>query len=108
VAITYINNKMEDEINNIIIVKKQLKKIIAHNKKLKYRNKLECEVNMELARRLDDMKSKNRKIVNSIEVMKEKMNEQLLSSAEFINEMKDKINNKLSLNSSKLTSISCI
>lgn len=107
-AITYINNKMEDEINNIIIVKKQLKKIIAHNKKLKYRNKLECEVNMELARRLDDMKSKNRKIVNSIEVMKEKMNEQLLSSAEFINEMKDKINNKLSLNSSKLTSISCI
>jgi len=105
VAITYINNKMEDEINNIIIVKKQLKKIIAHNKKLKYRNKLECEVNMELARRLDDMKSKNRKIVNSIEVMKEKMNEQLLSSAEFINEMKDKINNNLSLNSSKLTSI---
>ena len=104
-AITYINNKMEDEINNIIIVKKQLKKIIAHNKKLKYRNKLECEVNMELARRLDDMKSKNRKIVNSIEVMKEKMNEQLLSSAEFINEMKDKINNNLSLNSSKLTSI---
>lgn len=104
-AITYINNKMEDEINNIIIVKKQLKKIIAHNKKLKYRNKLECEVNMELARRLDDMKSKNREIVNSIEAMKEKMNEQLLSSAEFINEMKDKINNKLSLNSSKLTSI---
>lgn len=96
---------MEDEINNIIIVKKQLKKIIAHNKKLKYRNKLECEVNMELARRLDDMKSTNRKIVDSMEVMREKMNEQLLTSSEFINEMKDKINDKLSLNSSKLTSI---
>ena len=96
---------MEDEINNIIIVKKQLKKIIAHNKKLKYRNKLECEVNMELARRLDDMKSTNRKIVDSMEVMREKMNEQLLTSSEFINEIKDKINDKLSLNSSKLTSI---
>lgn len=92
---------MEDEINNIIIVKKQLKKILAHNKKLKYRNKLECEVNMELARRLDNMKSTNRKIVDSLEVMKEKMNEQLLSSTELINEIKNKINNKLSLNSSK-------
>jgi tRNA/tmRNA/rRNA uracil-C5-methylase (TrmA/RlmC/RlmD family) len=96
---------MEDEINNIIIVKKQLKKILAQNKKLKYRNKLECEVNMELARRLDNMKSTNRKIVDSLEVMQEKMNEQLLSSTELINEIKNKINNKLSLNSSKLTSL---
>ena len=94
---------MEDEINNIIIIKKQLKKIIIHNKKLKYRNKLECEVNMELARRLDSMKSMNRKIVDNVEVMKEKINEQLLSSILFINEMKDKINTKLSLNSSKLS-----
>lgn len=93
---------MEDD--NIIIVKKQLKKSIVHNKKLKYRNKLECEVNMELARRLDSMKSTNRKLNDSVEVMKEKINEQLLSSIIFINEIKDKINNKLSLNSSKLNS----
>jgi len=89
---------MEDEINNL---KKHIKKISNDNKKLKYRNKLECEVNIELARRLNNMKSVNKNVIENVEVMKEKISEQISSSITIINEIKVEVHNKLSLNSSK-------
>ena len=89
---------MGDEVN---ILRKQLKKVINDNKKLKYRNKLECEVNMELARRMERLKTVNTKLLEQIEVVNDQMIGYLSSCTVIVDEIKDKVNTSLSLNSSK-------
>lgn len=90
---------MDHDIDNL---KNKLIKLKNENKKLRYRNKLESEVNMELARRLDRVKSEKRDLLVQIEGLKGEINGYIASCTDA---MKVKVQNSLSLTSSKCHNI---